>query len=81
MFTNLSNIINRIKKFVAEISQMKTLIKYIKAKNIERTFKELCGEFDGYVNVLTFLINFKIADELKQLKEDQDDLAKVRLKN
>jgi hypothetical protein len=87
---NLSNIIAQIKKFIAEISQMKTLIKYIKAKTIEKKFNELCGEFDGYVGVLTFSINVKIVDELKQLKkddelkqlkEDQDELAKVRLKN
>jgi hypothetical protein len=84
---NLSNIITRIKKFIAEISQMKPLIKYLKAKIIEETLKELCEEFDGYYNVLAFSINVKIADELNQLKnvelrrflKDQDGLAKVRL--
>jgi hypothetical protein len=79
---NLSNIITRIKEFIAEISQMKTLLKYIKAKKFERTFRE----FDDYVNVLTFF-SIKIADELiqsetdelKQLKEVQDDLAEMNV--
>ncbi|GBC09495.1 hypothetical protein RclHR1_08900009 [Rhizophagus clarus] len=73
---NLTNIIVRIRKFISEISQMKTLIKYIKAKNIKKTFIELCEEFDDCVNVLSFSINVKIADELAQLKVDQDDLVK-----
>jgi hypothetical protein len=85
---NLVIIIARIKKFISDISQMKPLIKHIKAKNIEKTFKELCDEFDGYVIVLCFSINLTITDELEQLKAeqelklkaDQDDLADVRLK-
>ncbi|GBC03980.1 hypothetical protein RclHR1_05430010 [Rhizophagus clarus] len=80
---NLAIIIGRIKKFISDISQMKPLIKHIKAKNIEKTFNELCGEFDSYINVLCFSINLKTADELKQLKinelqqlkADQGDLA------
>jgi hypothetical protein len=77
---NLVIIIARIKKFISDISQMKPLIKHIRAKNIEKTFKELCEEFDGYFNALCFSINLTTADELEQLKADQDDLADVRLK-
>ncbi|PKY39532.1 kinase-like protein [Rhizophagus irregularis] len=72
----LSIIITRIKNFISEISQMKTLIKYLKEKNIEKIFKELCEEFDVYINLLSFSINVNIADELEQLKSDQDDLFK-----
>ncbi|GBC04284.1 hypothetical protein RclHR1_00560011 [Rhizophagus clarus] len=83
LLQNLVNTIARIRKFISYISQMKPLLNYIKAKNIEKTFKELCEEFDGYVNVLCFSINNKTTgeleqlkpDELKQLKADQDDLA------
>ncbi|PKC51944.1 hypothetical protein RhiirA1_543609, partial [Rhizophagus irregularis] len=55
---------------------MKTLIKYLKEKSVEKVFKELCGEFDVYINLLSFSINVEIADELEQLKSDQDDLFK-----
>ncbi|RGB38185.1 kinase-like domain-containing protein [Rhizophagus diaphanus] len=73
---NLVNIITQIRKFISDISQMKSLIKYIQAKNIEKTFKELCKEFDSCVNVLSFAINVKTSDEIGQLKADQDDLLK-----
>ncbi|RGB40251.1 kinase-like domain-containing protein [Rhizophagus diaphanus] len=73
---NLSSIISQIRKFILDISQMKSLIKYIKVKNIEKTFKELCGEFNSCINLLSFSIDVKISDELGQLKADQDDFAK-----
>ncbi|PKK67942.1 hypothetical protein RhiirC2_751026 [Rhizophagus irregularis] len=68
------------KDFFNKISQMKSLIKYIKAKSIEKTKKKLCKELDDCVNVLSFSIEIKITDEFEQLKADQDDLFKVRLK-
>ncbi|PKY31500.1 hypothetical protein RhiirB3_475219, partial [Rhizophagus irregularis] len=72
----LSTIIKQIKKFISEISLMKTLIKYLKEKSVEKIFKELCMEFDSCINLLSFSINVEIADELEQLKSDQDDLFK-----
>jgi hypothetical protein len=78
---NLSTIIMRIKKFILEISQMRSLIKYIRAESVEKFFIELCKEFDSCVNVLSFPINVQVADELEQFKADQEDLVKVRLKN
>ncbi|CAB4482672.1 hypothetical protein RhiirA1_473797 [Rhizophagus irregularis] len=73
---DLFDIITRIKKFILEISQMKSLIKYIKAKSIEKTFKKLCKELDDCVNVFSFSIEIEIIDEFEQLKADQDDLFK-----
>ncbi|POG71371.1 hypothetical protein GLOIN_2v1607464, partial [Rhizophagus irregularis DAOM 181602=DAOM 197198] len=75
----LSTIITQIKKFISEISLMKTLIKYLKEKSFEKIFKELCMEFDSCINLLSFSINVEIADELEQLKSDQDDLFKYIL--
>ncbi|RGB40246.1 kinase-like domain-containing protein [Rhizophagus diaphanus] len=71
----LTGTIKQIKKFISDISQMKTLIKYIRAKSIEKTFTELCEEFDSCIDSLSFSIDVEI-DELGQLKDDQDDLAK-----
>ncbi|POG65397.1 hypothetical protein GLOIN_2v1861852, partial [Rhizophagus irregularis DAOM 181602=DAOM 197198] len=73
---NLVNIIVQIRKFISDISQMKSLIKYFQVKSIEKTFKELCKEFDSCVNILSFEINVDTSDEIRQLKADQEDLLK-----
>ncbi|CAI2182933.1 3476_t:CDS:2, partial [Funneliformis geosporum] len=77
---NLVNVIANIKKFAGEISQMNTLTKYLKSKGVEKTFKELCREFDSWINLLSFTIlveeKFRAEDEAEQLKCDQDDLNK-----
>ncbi|CAB4482496.1 unnamed protein product [Rhizophagus irregularis] len=72
----LSTIIKQIKKFISEISLMKTLIKYLKEKSVEKIFKKLCTEFDSCINLLSFSFNVENADDLEQLKSDQDDLFK-----
>jgi hypothetical protein len=69
----LVNVITQIKDFMAEISQMKTF----QAKSIEKTFNDLCKEFDDCINSLAFTITIKSSDELEQLKADQEDLNKV----
>ena len=75
---NLVNVIIRIKKFITEISQMKTLLKYTQKKGIERTFKESCKEFDRCTDALTLTITEKSsADGLEQLRADQEDLNTV----
>ncbi|CAB4433379.1 unnamed protein product [Rhizophagus irregularis] len=71
----LVNVITQIKNFMTEISQMKTLIKYIQVESIEKAFKDLCKEFDDCINSLAFTITIKNSDELEQLKADQEDLT------
>ncbi|RIA93448.1 hypothetical protein C1645_16305 [Glomus cerebriforme] len=73
---NLVNIITQIKKFILDISQMKTLIKYIQAKSIQKTFNDLCKEFDSCVNVLALQITIKTSEDIGHLKSDQDELNK-----
>jgi len=76
----LVNVVAPIKKFAAEISQMKTLIKYIKANSIMKTFNELFSKFNNYMNLLTFTGHkICIEDAIEQLKADQDDLNRVSL--
>lgn len=53
---DLFDIITRIQKYISEISQMKTLIKYIKAISIAKTFIELCEKFGSCINELFPLI-------------------------
>src|SRR6266542_3693822 len=46
--------IQQIKRFVNELSKVKGLKKYVQAKSIEKTFKELCRDFDSNVATLHF---------------------------
>ncbi|CAG8635132.1 36896_t:CDS:2 [Gigaspora margarita] len=48
--------IQKIKKFIGEVTQLKGLSKYIQAKTIQSTFFDLTNEFDGYINTLKFAI-------------------------
>ncbi|CAG8699513.1 2945_t:CDS:2 [Dentiscutata erythropus] len=52
----LSDNIQKIKKFIGEVTQLKGLSKYIHAKSIKSTFFDLTNEFDGYINTLKFAI-------------------------
>ncbi|GBB83353.1 hypothetical protein RclHR1_10080006, partial [Rhizophagus clarus] len=82
---NLITIITSIKKFMKNISQILTLLKskYILPKNIEKTLKELCDDFDVCISKIdasdfTTTIKDKIRseEEGEQLKADQEDLNK-----
>ncbi|GBC04293.1 hypothetical protein RclHR1_00560020 [Rhizophagus clarus] len=80
---NLITIITHIKKFMKNISQILELLKskYILPKNIEKTLKELCDDFDVCIikidaSDFTTTIKDKIRSEEEQLKADQEDLNK-----
>src|SRR6266508_1453484 len=49
-------VIRKMHKFIGEISQLKGLSKYIQAKSIEKTAKELISEFDGTIQVMHFAL-------------------------
>ncbi|CAI2173231.1 14958_t:CDS:2 [Funneliformis geosporum] len=73
----LVNVIIPIKNFAREISQMKTLIKYIQAGNIEKSFNELCSDLNECINSLKFIKNkIHVEEVIKQFKTDQVDLNK-----
>src|SRR5436305_12684853 len=81
---NLIAVMSKIKRFVQDISQMKSLIKkYIQSKSIEIHFKELCKEFDGCIhsiNLVMFTTTVKSRirpDEIEQLKIDQEEFNNV----
>ncbi|POG80827.1 hypothetical protein GLOIN_2v1512908 [Rhizophagus irregularis DAOM 181602=DAOM 197198] len=85
---NLVAVITKIEEFVADISQMTTLLKsnYNQPKNIEKIFKELCKGFDNCiigVNSSEFNTTIKNKihpeEEAEALKADQDELNNVSL--
>jgi hypothetical protein len=75
----LCSIISRVRNFIKEISQANAFMRFVKAKNVEKNYKELCGEFDSCISSLSFSIDVKISNDLEQLKADTDDFNRVRL--
>src|SRR6266498_5118908 len=77
----LVTIIVKIRKFIGEISQLKGLSKYIEAKNIEKTVKDLTNEFDSNIKFMQFSLmvdfNARAEKEDKDIKLDIDDLSQV----
>ncbi|GBC04288.1 hypothetical protein RclHR1_00560015 [Rhizophagus clarus] len=82
---DLVAVIEKIKEFIANISQMTTLLKlnYNQPKMIEKNFKELCKDFDDCIisiNSSNFTTTVKnkihLEEEAKALKADQDELNK-----
>ncbi|GBB83350.1 hypothetical protein RclHR1_10080003 [Rhizophagus clarus] len=79
---DLVAVIKKIKEFVANVSQMTTLLElnYNQSDNIEKIFKELCSEFDNCVNSPNFTTTVKSKKHLEEddeaLKADQDELNK-----
>lgn len=83
---NLITVLTRIKKFISVISQMNTLLrsKYIRQKNMEKTFKDICKDFDICIDIpeFTVMIKSKIIpeEEIEALKTDQEEMNKVSFK-
>ncbi|KAG9293109.1 hypothetical protein G9A89_016471 [Geosiphon pyriformis] len=78
IFQNFRNNIEKIKRFIEDISQIKGLRKftqgYLQANAIKKTFKELTKEFDGYMQTLQFTITIEIHAQQQKDGEvlDQD---------
>ncbi|CAG8472816.1 3743_t:CDS:2 [Cetraspora pellucida] len=80
----LSDNIQKIKKFIGEVTQLKGLTKYIHAKSIKNTFFDLTSEFDGYINTLKFAIAVdtqartkRTESETKVIHDDLEELHQV----
>ncbi|CAI2166376.1 16330_t:CDS:10 [Funneliformis geosporum] len=65
-------IVAQIRKFVGEISQLTGLYKYIQAKNIENTVKELSSEFDSKIQALHFSLSVDFGINADRAAKDQE---------
>ncbi|CAG8447050.1 2405_t:CDS:2 [Diversispora eburnea] len=79
-FQKLTKLIDRIKKFIGEVSQIKGLSKFLSAKTIEGEFQELTTEFDGLMRVM----NFTMAIQTQiQMDEDRElvkrDISEMKM--
>ena len=77
----LVNVIRKIQKFIADVSQLKGLRKFMLAHSIEDEFKRLTEEFDGLMRDLNFSlaiqIQIQIEDDNKALRKDIQEMANV----
>jgi len=76
----LVRVLQRMKKYIEEISQYNNMQKITGAKSIEKLFKELCQEYDSAIISLNFALtvdfNLNAEKEVRVLKEDNIELVK-----
>ncbi|CAB4485310.1 unnamed protein product [Rhizophagus irregularis] len=74
----LVTVVGKIRKFLAEISQVRGLKKHTQAKNIEKTAMDLNKEFDSTIQLLefAFMVDFSLRDDIdnKKIRADIEDL-------
>ncbi|KAF0508857.1 kinase-like protein [Gigaspora margarita] len=66
----LSDNIQKMKKFISEITQLKGLMKYSQTKSIQTIFYELTAEFNNCINTL----NFTVVDDTEVHKENEKEI-------
>ncbi|CAG8540384.1 10113_t:CDS:2, partial [Racocetra persica] len=69
----LSDIIQNMKTFISEITQLKGLRKYSQTKSIQTMFYELTTEFDSCINMLNFINTDNIKSRTEHEKEIIDN--------
>ncbi len=79
---SLVQVLQKMKKYIKEITQYNTVQKFLGAKLIENLFKELRKEYDSSISFLNFTLmvgfNFNKEIEDKILKEDVYELIKFQ---
>ncbi|CAB4445502.1 unnamed protein product [Rhizophagus irregularis] len=73
LFVEFIKCMEKIKKFVANVSQLNKLKKYFYAKKIEEELNELVKEFNGYMSSLNFSINVQFTDDFAHIWGVSDD--------
>ncbi|CAG8520523.1 9216_t:CDS:2 [Funneliformis caledonium] len=79
LFTLFIKCMKRIKKFIADVSQLSKLKKYILANNIEDTFTKLVEEFEGCMNSFNFSFTMQSREELITIKDEIKQLRNLLL--
>ncbi|CAJ0756636.1 24568_t:CDS:2 [Entrophospora sp. SA101] len=81
-FQKLVNVIKKIQKFIADVSQLNGLRKFLLAHSIEDGFKRLTDEFDGLMRVLNFSLaiqtQIQVEDDNKALRKDIEEMTNAR---
>jgi cell division protein ZapA (FtsZ GTPase activity inhibitor) len=77
LFKGFIKCMKKIKKFVADVSQLSKLTKYFYAKKIEEELNDLVKEFDGYMSSLNFSFTVQSKDELATIKSDVKGIKEI----
>ncbi|CAB5215438.1 unnamed protein product [Rhizophagus irregularis] len=77
LFEEFIKCMEKIKKFVANVSQLNKLKKYFYAKKIEEELTELVKEFNGYMRSLNFSINVQFTDDFATVKSDLKGINEI----
>jgi len=70
LFKDFIKCMQRIRKFIGDVSQLNRLKKYFFANNIEETFTRLINEFEGYMLNLNFSFTVQSRNELTEIKNE-----------
>ncbi|CAG8511754.1 389_t:CDS:2, partial [Acaulospora colombiana] len=68
-FRKLVTVIEKIKMFIEEVSQIKGLRRFLSARSIEDEFQDLTEEFDGMMRILNFTMAVKNQIQAEEDKE------------
>ncbi|CAB4388340.1 unnamed protein product [Rhizophagus irregularis] len=77
LFKEFIKCMEKIKKFVDNVSQLNKLKKYFYAKKIEEELNELVKEFNGYMSSLNFSINVQFNDNFAAAKSDLEGIMEI----
>ncbi|CAB4388392.1 unnamed protein product [Rhizophagus irregularis] len=77
LFKEFIKCMEKIKKFVANVSQLNKLKKYFYAKKIEEELNELVKEFNGYMSSLNFSINVQFTDDFATVKSELKGIKEI----
>ncbi|CAG8777532.1 22114_t:CDS:2, partial [Dentiscutata erythropus] len=75
----LKNVLDKIKDFTEQVTQLRGLEKWINAQNIEKNYKELMEEYDSCLNSLKFTMIIAF-DEQKRIDNEclKNDIAETK---
>ncbi|RIA81298.1 kinase-like domain-containing protein, partial [Glomus cerebriforme] len=79
LFRNFIICMQRIRKFIGDVSQLNRVKKYFFANNIESIFTELINEFEGCMNSLNFSFSVQSRNEIMIIKTEIRQLSELIL--
>ncbi|RIA81537.1 kinase-like domain-containing protein [Glomus cerebriforme] len=77
LFKGFIDCMKKIKKFIADVSQLNRLKKYFFANRIEEELNILVKEFDGYMTSLNFSFTVQSRDEFATVKSDVKGIKEI----
>jgi hypothetical protein len=77
LFLGFIDCMKKIKKFIADASQLNKLKKFLFASSIEENFTRLTAEFEGYMNSLNFSFTLRTRNDFSEMKYDMRQIKEL----